>query len=51
MNVTEVKSFIGLVGYYRRFVKGFSKVAHPITYLQKKGVRFEWKPKHEESFQ
>jgi hypothetical protein len=50
-NVTEVRSFMGLVGYYRRFIKGFSKIASPITSLQKKGVKFEWTPKCEESFQ
>ena len=32
-NVLEVISFMGLVGYYRRFIEGFSKLAHPITYL------------------
>jgi hypothetical protein len=40
-NVIEVKSFMGLVGYYRRFIKGFSGIASPITSLQKKGVKFE----------
>jgi hypothetical protein len=50
-NVTEVRYFMGLVGYYRRFIKGFSKIASPITSLQKKGVKFEWTPKCEESFQ
>ena len=34
-NVTDVRSFMGLVGYYRRFIEGFSKVAHPITYFQR----------------
>jgi hypothetical protein len=33
---------MGLAGYYKRFIEGFSKIAHPITYLQKKGVIFEW---------
>jgi hypothetical protein len=50
-NVTEVGSFMGLVDYYRRFIKGFSKIANPITSLQKKGVKFEWTSKCEESFQ
>jgi hypothetical protein len=50
-NVSEVRSFMGLVGYYRRFIEGFSKVAHPITSLQKKGTKFEWTTKCEESFQ
>ena len=36
-NVTDVRSFMGLVGYYRRFSEGFSKVAHSITSLQKNG--------------
>jgi hypothetical protein len=50
-NVSEVRSFMGLVGYYRRFIEGFSKVTHPITSLQKKGTKFEWTAKCEESFQ
>ena len=50
-NVIDVRSFMGLAGYYRRFIKGFSKVAHAITSLQKKGIKFEWTSKCEESFQ
>jgi hypothetical protein len=41
-NVTEVHSFMGLVGYYRRFVEGFSKIANPIMELQKKNKKFVW---------
>ena len=47
----DVRSFMGLTGYYRRFIEGFSKVAHSVTSLQKKGIQFEWKPRCEESFQ
>jgi hypothetical protein len=36
-NVTNVRSFKGLVGYYRRLIKGLSKIAYSITFLQKKG--------------
>ena len=50
-NVTNVRSFMGLAGYYRRFFKGFSKVAHAIISLQKKGMKFEWTSRCEESFQ
>ena len=50
-NVTDVRSFMGIAGYYRRFFEGFSKVAHAITSLQKKGITFEWTPSCEESFQ
>ena len=50
-NVTDVRYFMGLAGYYRRFIEGFSRVAHAITSLQKKGTKFEWTLKCEESFQ
>ena len=49
-NVSEVRSFMGLAGYYRRFIEGFSKLAHPITSLQKKGVKFDWTSKCEDHF-
>jgi hypothetical protein len=47
INILEVRSFMGLAGYYRRFIVGFSKISHPITSLQKKGVKFEWSAKCE----
>jgi hypothetical protein len=50
-NISEVRSFMGLTGYYRRFIVGFSKIAHPIKSLQKIGVTFEWGAKCEENFQ
>jgi hypothetical protein len=46
-NVTEVRSVMGLSGYYRIFIKGFSKIAHPISSLQKKGMQFQWNSKCE----
>ena len=49
-NVTEIKSFLGLAGYYRRFIEGFSKKAKPMTKLTQKGVKFEWIEKSEKSF-
>jgi hypothetical protein len=41
-NVIEVRSFMGLLGYYRRFIVGFSRIAHPITSLQRKEKMFQW---------
>jgi hypothetical protein len=49
-NVTEVRSFMGLAGYYRRFVEGFSKIAGPITELQKKNKKFVGTEKCAEAF-
>ena len=50
-NVTEVRSFMGLVGYYRSLIEIFSKVAHAITSLKRKGIKFKWTSKCEEIFQ
>ncbi len=44
-NAHEVRSFMGLVGYYRRFLEGFSKIASPITKFQKKNRPFVWTEK------
>ncbi|KAK5775278.1 hypothetical protein PVK06_043151 [Gossypium arboreum] len=49
-NITEVRSFLGLAGYYRRFVKGFSMIATPMTKLLQKDVKFEWTEKCQKSF-
>ncbi|KAL8149186.1 hypothetical protein AgCh_006264 [Apium graveolens] len=48
---TEFRSFLGLVSYYRRFVKDFAKIATPLTKLTRKNERFVWTEKCEESFQ
>ena len=50
-NVTDVRYFMGFAGYYRRFIEGFSKVVHAITFLQRKGIKFEWTSNFEENFQ
>nr|GFB72943.1 putative reverse transcriptase domain-containing protein [Tanacetum cinerariifolium] len=48
---TEIHQFLELAGYYRRFIKGFSKVARPMTKLTQKKVKFEWGDKQESAFQ
>ncbi|GJY88558.1 putative reverse transcriptase domain-containing protein [Tanacetum coccineum] len=48
---TEIRQFLGLLGYYRRFIKGFSKIAKPIAKLTQKKVKFEWGDKQETAFQ
>ena len=42
--------FMGLARYYRRFIKGFLQIVHPITSLRKKGVRFHWSEKCKANF-
>ena len=49
-NASEVRSFLGLAGYYRRFVEGFSKIAAPMTELTRKNLKFIWSDKCEDSF-
>ena len=48
--ITEMRSSLGLAGYYWRFVKDFSKIAAPLTRLTQKNVRFNWTDRCEEHF-
>ncbi|WVZ80586.1 hypothetical protein U9M48_028048 [Paspalum notatum var. saurae] len=50
-SVIEIRSFLGLAGYYRRFIKDFSKTAKPMTSLTKKNAKYTWSPNREEAFQ
>ncbi|KAK5802736.1 hypothetical protein PVK06_030354 [Gossypium arboreum] len=50
-SVTEIRSFLGLAGYYRRFVEGFSVMAAPLTKLIRKGAPFVWTDKQQEAFE
>ncbi|KAL2235714.1 UNVERIFIED_CONTAM: Retrovirus-related Pol polyprotein from transposon [Sesamum indicum] len=50
-NVSEMRSFLGLAGYYRRFVKDFSIIAKPLTNLLKKNAPFNWNDKCAQSFE
>ena len=49
-NVSEIRSFLGMAGYYRRFIEGFSKIARPMTKLLEKGSRFVWTAECQASF-
>ncbi|GJY59589.1 putative reverse transcriptase domain-containing protein [Tanacetum coccineum] len=49
--LTEIHQFLGLVGYYRRFIEGFSKSAKPMTKLTQKSVKFNWSEKAKAAFQ
>ena len=46
-----MKQFVGLAGYYRRFVKDFSKLVAPMTKLTRKGEKFVWSKKYAEVFE
>ena len=48
--VTEIRSILRLVDYYRRFIEGFSKIGLPLTRLTQKGVKFEWSDECEHNF-
>ena len=46
----QVRAFLGLVRYYRKFIKGFTKIAKPLTSLTRQQVKFEWTPVHHTTF-
>jgi hypothetical protein len=48
--VTEIRSFLGLAGYYRKFIEGFSKIAKHMTSFLEKGREFKWDEKCQDSF-
>ena len=50
-NVSEIRSFLGLAGYYRRFIEYFSRISKPMIQLIKTESKFEWTPACETSFQ
>ena len=49
-NTTDVKSFLGLAGYYRKFIPQFSKMAKPLNDLLKKGNAWQWEQEQIEAF-
>jgi hypothetical protein len=49
-DVADIWSFMGITGYYHRFIEGFSKISYPITSLQKKGTWFNWSQKWQDNF-
>lgn len=49
-SVTEIRSFLGLTGYYRRFIERFSKLPLPLTQLSRKGQTIMWHMIYEENF-
>jgi hypothetical protein len=50
MSVSDIRSFLGLTGYYQRFIEGFSKISKPMTELLGKDKQFKWTPACESSF-
>jgi hypothetical protein len=49
-SVTQIRNFLRLAGYYRRFIPNFSKIAKPVTKLLEKDAKFKWSPQCEEAF-
>ena len=50
-SVGEIRSFLGIAGYYRRFIENFSRIAKSMTELLKKDTKFKWTEECEASFQ
>ena len=50
MTPKQVRAFLGLVGYYRKFIKGFTKIAKPLTLVTRQQVKFEWTLEHHTAF-
>ena len=50
-SVFEIRSFLGLARYYRRFIENISRLAVPMTILTRKEVKFDWNDRYEEAFQ
>ncbi|CAB0016930.1 unnamed protein product [Nesidiocoris tenuis] len=50
-SVKHFRAFVGLCSYYRRFVKSFASIAHPLTHLTKKDVHFQWGPEQQLAFE
>ena len=50
-NVSKVRSFLGLAGYYRKFVEGFSRIAAPLTKLTRKDLKYDWVDACHQSFE
>ena len=50
ITLKQIRAFLGLVGYYRKFIKGFTKIAKPLTLLTRHQVKFDWTLEHQEAF-
>ena len=50
-NAKKLKTFLGLTGYYRHFVKDYSKIAQPLTDLTHDDVKWDWRPEHQQAFE